>query len=533
MTDQTDSRETKNRDRIGASAAPGARTLSGIRIPRTLGISGVTDAFLTRLDDIDGSVGSNGVPNGQNAMKGNNENPSCWYLYGRMADQKTQNGTGIFLWTSADLKHWETPTPVLGIRDIPWASLSHGGNHPYNENSASVPAYPLSTHSVSMHSAPARNMAAQHTRAYPTHAHPTHAAGYSVTDRHAPARHTPAHPAVLRFDGRIYLYFELDGQIGAAWAPSPAGPFTVRRTPLLRIRQWGRTTDPGVLAMAAEVDEFGGITPVTDRPVRTDWLLWRGADPGNGSGHNASGTVTLCTLGQDRMELALGVHRSREIRVTPPKTGVDETGQAAATTIPPLTAIARVRSATVHAEEKSPSRRQPAAGTGTQATQRKQQNPSRTASRIISPQIVRLGERFCLLWINESGQVLSAQASHLTGPWKEASAVVFAGGTDDNGVSSVGDRHASRTPAPDTLSGSLPGSLSSTPVRLSVTTDAPKPKESATVQTVPNQGGPDLDRSDQNGSNQAILTVSDQTSTHFFVLKTLGTRLTTHIITAG
>ncbi len=467
---------TAERGRTGTADDPDIADITTTNVPITNvpDVPGITDAFLTCLKDIgggtpedDGSFEEQSFGRKTVSLGGSSESlndSTLWYLYGRMADQKTQNGTGIVLWTSADLRHWSTPTPVLGGRDIPWATLSRGRNSAF-----------------------------------------------------MPGRTAPSHPAVLRCDGKVYLYFELDGQIGAAWAPSPAGPFTVRRTPLLRLRQWGRTTDPGVLGIPAEVDEFGEITPVADRPVRTDWLLWRGADPGNSSGHDASGTVTLCTLSQDRMELALGVHRSREIRVTPPRTGVDKTGQAAATTVPPLTAIAHTRSTTAHVEEKSPSYRQPTAGTGTQATR---QNPSRTASRIISPQIVRLGRRFYLLWIDGTGRILSSQADHLTGPWKEASAVIFAGDTGDNDVSDSdrGDGHTSHTSASDTLPGSLPSSLSGIPVRLSVAGSKRLDARSTRATNLTAQ-------------NQAILTLSDQTSTHFFVLNAADTRLTARMIT--
>lgn len=409
-----------------AGSSLSSHSLPGHSVPG-LPLPGVTDAFLTRLQDIDGSTpGNDDSFEEETAFDDESSDGSgLWYLYGRMVDQKKQNGTGIFLWASADLRHWSAPRPVLGVRDVPWA-------------------------------------------------HPQPYVGYPASEeKHpVPGRPAPAHPAVMRCDGKVYLYFELDGQIGAAWAPSPAGPFTVRRTPLLRTRQWGRVTDPGVLGMAAEVDEFGGITPVTDRPVRTDWLLWRGANPGNGSGTDASGTVTLCTLGQDRMELALGVHRSREIRVTPEADArKDEQSDATAT---PTPAASRTVS------------------------------PQTVPPQVISPQIVRLGGAFYLLWIHGTGRILSARADHLTGPWKDASAIVFAD-VNDGAV----DASDGRTCAP----GILPGSLSGIPVRLSVATGtagAGTTQGSTAAQTVP---------------NQAVLTVSDPVSTRFFILRVSGGKL--------
>lgn len=298
---------------------------------------------------------------------------------------------------------------MLRLQDIPWVPADHGRK----QNSS--------------HSYDARNQAAHDCNRTVDNGT---SSNQQLSD-HRPNQ--PIHPAVMRYKGRIYLYFEVDGQIGAAWSSRPDGPFTVRRTPIVRVRQWGRATDPGVLGLPVEVDEFGQILPVSDRPVRTDWLVW-------GLGGEA---VTLCTLGEDRMELALGVHRSREIRIAPEIVPDD-------------------------------------------------------ISRFGSPQVVRLGGTFYLLWIDDAGRILSASAPHLGGPWKKLGPVAFDGPGATTSAGPNATTHA----------------MTCVPLRLSVTADTTE-KADTTEESAPQN----------DDAGQAILTVSDQSSTRFFTLRPEGAKL--------
>lgn len=457
-------------------------------------MTGVTDAFLTRLDDIDGFGNHHGI-NGDSAPSG------MWYLYGRPTGDETgetsadtsgdsHGGTpsdGVYAWVSADLRHWSNAGCVLRARNIPWVSTGVGHNRPDNR---------IDHHFSNQYGDRRIDQSVHHNTHQDGHQNNNQGDSDSHTSLPMPPAQTnasvrvnasapthpdiPTHPAVIRYKGKVYLFFEVDGQIGVAWASSPAGPFTARRTPILRRRQWGRATDPGVLGLPVEVDEFGQILPVSGRPARTDWLMWGG------------GAVTLCTLGEDRMELALGVHRSREIRIAP-----------------------------------------------------------EGASRFGSPQIVRLGgefdgesgEKFYLLWIDDAGRILSASAPHLNGPWKGLGPVVFddtvtfddagprdmgltgsgAGGTGPNGTGPESSGTNGTGPDRTGLESSgtngtvLDGKRTETsagtsvPLRLSVAVDATK--ESMTEETP------------QHHPDQAILTVSDRTSTHFLTLRVVGTQL--------
>lgn len=454
----------------------------------TLRLHGITDAFLTRLEDdgdippADDTSGSIDDTSG-NARTGDT---GSWYLYGRIAVQETDDGkdaghqsprrqnaqgtrsaqnaqiawntqntstqntpsarnaAGIFLWTSPDLRQWSAPRKVLDVHDIPWATAQ------------------------------------------------------------------PTHPAALCHDGRVYLYFEADGQIGAAWASSPAGPFTVRRTPLLRRRIWGRTTDPGVLGMQAEVDGFGQITPVTDRLARTDWLLWRSL--------RDNGTLTLCTLSQDRMELAPGIHRSREIRITPDRSTPDRSTPDRALSkktgtphiIPQKTGVAPTAGRTTSSRDTAP----------------------HSGSRIVSPQLFHLDGRFYLLWAEHrqtDGRhrdkrrptagtpqpaagtptdmpryaLWYARADRLNGPWETASPLM-----------TVADAQKDAQTAPVSM-----------PVSASVPTPVPSlvPTPVTSPVSAPVTSDDAVDRisvAATSASTARILTVSDGVSTSFFLLET-------------
>lgn len=239
-----------------------------------------------------------------------------WFLYG----VKSNTHDGIHVFASSDFREWHDGGCVLSARDVPWVTGSLGRT---------------------------------------------------------------VHPAVLQFDGKTYLFFEVNGQIGVAWSPSPTGPFTVRRTPIINQRKWGKAFDPSVLSLPVSVDQFGTITPASpatsaytsantdtfsdDQSVRTDWLVWGG---------NA---ITLCTLGEDRMELALGMHRSRVIRWAP---------------TPQM----------FHVKHFSHDR----------SAQSADENV-----RISSPQIFELGGTLYALWCTNT-TVFFSHADHLTGPWSPA-----------------------------------------------------------------------------------------------------------------
>lgn len=181
-----------------------------------------------------------------------------WYLYGRPINNPGWNRntrgkrsgvwSGLHLYTSPDLLHWTDEGRVLAVRDIPWKPAT-----------GEVPGL--------------------------------------------------SHPAAFQAEGKTYLFFEADGEIGAAWAPSPQGPFTVRRTPIINQRKWGKASDPSVLGLPIKVDEFGQFHPAAPGASLARWLVW------------GDMSVTMCMLGKDHMELAFGLHRSRVIRWSPAKHG--------------------------------------------------------------------------------------------------------------------------------------------------------------------------------------------------------------------
>ncbi|KAA8829816.1 hypothetical protein EMO91_00895 [Bifidobacterium myosotis] len=85
-------------------------------------------------------------------------------------------------------------------------------------------------------------------------------------------------PAILKHGDKYYLYFVCEGQIGAAWADSPYGPFESTGRPLVAKDDLpGYHIDPSVYT-----DEEGD-----------DWLVW-----GNGICYSAP-------LGEDRLSVDL------------------------------------------------------------------------------------------------------------------------------------------------------------------------------------------------------------------------------------
>lgn len=255
-----------------------------------------------------------------------------WLLYGVKSDQPD----GIHAFTSSDFRLWHDAGRILSARDVPWVTGSLG---------------------------------------------------------------RPVHPAVLQFDGKTYLFFEVNGQIGVAWSPSPTGPFTVRRTPIINQRKWGKAFDPNVLSLPVSVDQFGTITPASpatsastpantdtvsdDQSVRTDWLVWGG---------NA---ITLCTLGEDRMELAFGMHRSRVIRWAPT-----------------LQMFHVKHSLSDQADSSNP------------VTHQTGQAQSGDKNVLVSsPQIFQLNGMLYALWCSNN-TVFYASADRLTGPWGNAGIVL-------------------------------------------------------------------------------------------------------------